>query len=58
MLLRKDSVNPLWLDRLLAPMGEEETLSSVADAELLSAPGEDGVSTDLFFFFLISSGVV
>ena len=48
MLLHKESVDPAWYDGLLAHITEAEILSVLADAPLISSPGQDEVSTGLW----------
>jgi exonuclease III len=55
MLLDKDSVQAAWFDGLMAPMGQEEIMTALSDAELVSSPGEDEVSTGLWKLALAAS---
>lgn len=48
MLLIKESVDPAWYDGLLDAITESEILSVIADAPLISSPGQDEVSTGLW----------
>jgi hypothetical protein len=55
MLLDKGSVQAAWFDGLMAPMGQEEIMAALADAELVSSPGEDEISTGLWKLALAAS---
>ena len=55
MLLQKDSVDPQWYDGLLDAITEQEVLSVLSDAPLISSPGQDEVSTGLWKLALQSS---
>jgi len=48
MLIDKDSVQAEWFDSLMADMSQEEIVATLASAPLVSAPGEDEVSTGLW----------
>jgi exonuclease III len=48
MLFDKHTVNANWYDGLLADVGEEELMAVAGDTPLVSAPGEDGVSSGLW----------
>jgi exonuclease III len=48
MLFDKSSVKAEWFDGLTASVDAEEIVSALADAPLVSAPGEDSVSTGLW----------
>jgi len=48
MLLLKESVDPQWYDGLLASITEQEILSILSGAPLISSPGQDEVSTGLW----------
>jgi len=48
MLIDKDSVHAAWFDSLVADMGQEEIVAALSSAALVSAPGEDEVSTGLW----------
>lgn len=48
MLLVKKSVDPAWYDGLMDAITESEILSVIADAPLISSPGQDEVSTGLW----------
>ena len=48
MLFDKDSVQQSWFDSLMGSVQVEEIIDSLADAQLVSSPGEDGVSTGLW----------
>jgi len=56
MLLDKDSVRPEWYDGLLADVHREELLATIASLPLMSAPGQDEVSSGLWKLALQSSG--
>jgi len=53
MLFDKSSVKGEWFDGLMAPVAEHEITDALADAQLVSSPGEDGVSTGLWKLALI-----
>ena len=55
MLLAKDSVDPQWYDGLLDAITEQEVISVLSDAPLISSPGQDEVSTGLWKLALQSS---
>jgi exonuclease III len=48
MLFDKESVQPQWYEGLMAPVLEQELLDTVAEVPLISAPGEDEVSTGVW----------
>jgi ribonuclease HI len=48
MLHSKESVDPAWYEGLLEDITAEEILSVLADAPLISSPGQDEVSTGLW----------
>jgi exonuclease III len=48
MLFEKDGVDASWYDGLLAEVGQEELLAVANVAPLVSAPGEDEVSSGLW----------
>ena len=48
MLLHKGSVDPQWYAGLMAAVGEQELMDTLVDTPLVSAPGEDEVSTGLW----------
>ena len=48
MLFDKSSVKPEWYDGLMADVSAQEILDTLADAPLVSAPGQDEVSTGLW----------
>jgi hypothetical protein len=48
MLFDKSSVQPEWYDGLMADVSVQEILDTLADAPLVSAPGQDEVSTGLW----------
>ncbi len=48
MLFDKSSVKGEWFDGLMASIDTKEIISVLADARLISSPGEDGVSTGLW----------
>jgi exonuclease III len=48
MLFDKESVQREWYEGLMAPMREQELIEAMADAHLVSSPGEDQVSTGLW----------
>ena len=48
MLFDKDSVQPEWYEGLMADVGAQEILDALADAPLVSAPGQDEVSSGLW----------
>ena len=58
MLLSKDSVDPQWYEGLLDAITEQEILSVLSDAPLISSPGQDEVSTGLWKLALQSSPVL
>jgi exonuclease III/ribonuclease HI len=47
-LFDKESVQAEWFDGLMAPVNAQEITAALADAHLVSSPGEDGVSTGLW----------
>ena len=55
MLLSKDSVDPQWYEGLLDAITEQEVLSMLSDAPLISSPGQDEVSTGVWKLALQSS---
>jgi hypothetical protein len=48
MLFDKGSVQAEWFDGLMASVDAQEITAALADAHLVSSPGEDGVSTGLW----------
>ena len=48
MLLHKATVQPHWYDGLMSEVDAEELLSTTADTPLVTAPGEDEVSSGLW----------
>ena len=58
MLLLKESVDPQWYDGLLAAITEQEILSILSGAPLISSPGQDEVSTGLWKLALQSNPVL
>jgi hypothetical protein len=48
MLLFKDGIESQWYDGLMKPVGDEDLLTALEDAPLVSAPGEDEVSTGVW----------
>ena len=48
MLLDKDSVDRVWYDGLMRDIGSQELLATTADTPLVTAPGEDEVSSGLW----------
>lgn len=55
MLLLKESVDAQWYDGLLSDVTEQEILSVLSAAPLISSPGQDEVSTGLWKLSLQSS---
>ena len=53
MLFDKSSVKREWFDGLMAPVTNDEITDALADAQLVSSPGEDGVSTGVWKLALI-----
>ena len=58
MLFDKSSVQPEWYDGLMAAVSSQEILDTLADAPLVSAPGQDEVSTGLWKIALHGSPVL
>jgi exonuclease III/ribonuclease HI len=48
MLLLKPSIDPTWYSGLMSDIDEQELLETVRDLPLVSAAGEDGVSSGLW----------
>ena len=48
MLFVKDGIDPQWYDGLMRAVEDEDILTALEDAPLVSAPGEDEVSTGIW----------
>jgi exonuclease III/ribonuclease HI len=58
MLFIKDGIDPRWYDGLMRDVSEQDVLDVLQDATLVSAPGDDEVSTGVWKIALRGSTVL